>query len=47
MLPRLRRYHNLLALMLAQENGELSDTQVVEIIAQWENFVSHVPAEAE
>ena len=46
MLPSLRRYHNLLALMLAQENGELSDTQVVEIIAQWENFVSPVPAEA-
>jgi hypothetical protein len=40
MLPSLRRYHNVLALMLAQENGELSDTQVVEIIAQWENFVS-------
>ena len=47
MLPTLRRYHNLLALMLAQENGELSDTQVVEIIAQWENFVSPVPAEAQ
>ena len=28
------------ALLLAQENGDLSDTQVVEIIAQWENFLS-------
>jgi hypothetical protein len=43
MLPSLRRYHNVLALMLAQENGELSDTQVVEIIAQWENFVARRP----
>ncbi|APV50971.1 hypothetical protein BWI17_15515 [Betaproteobacteria bacterium GR16-43] len=40
MLPRLRKYHSVWALMLAQENGELSDAQVVEIIAQWENFLS-------
>jgi hypothetical protein len=40
MLPVLRKYHSVWALMLAQENGELSDTQVVEIIAQWENFLS-------
>jgi len=39
MLPALRRYHNVWALMLAQENGEISDTQMVEIIAQWENFL--------
>jgi hypothetical protein len=32
--------------MLAQENGELSDTQVVEVIAQWENFVARRPAES-
>jgi hypothetical protein len=40
MLPRLHKYHSVWALMLAQENGELSDTQVVEIIAQWENLLS-------
>lgn len=39
MLPALRRYHNVWALMLAQENGEISDQQMVEIIAQWENFL--------
>lgn len=40
MLPRLRKYHNVWVLMLAQETGELSDAQVVEIIAQWENYLS-------
>jgi hypothetical protein len=40
MQPYLRKYHNVWALLLAQENGELSDTQVVEIIAQWENLLS-------
>jgi hypothetical protein len=40
MLPALRKYHSVWALMLAQENEEISDTQVVEIIAQWENLLS-------
>jgi len=40
MLPNLRKYYNVWSLLLAQENDELSDTQVVEIIAQWENFLS-------
>ncbi|QJR11273.1 hypothetical protein DSM104443_02346 [Usitatibacter rugosus] len=40
MLPNLRKYYNVWSLLLAQENDEISDTQVVEIIAQWENFLS-------
>jgi hypothetical protein len=36
----LRRYHNVWSLMLAQENGEVSEEQVIEILSQWAKFSS-------